>query len=109
MHNFHGYNNARKRRHERRKELQEAHNINTQLQKAFSNIDSIKSEIAVKPARPILSLNRKAMDRVEKAISIKNTPMHDNLSNCCLPNTAIYSTKTKFRRSSKAGEITARA
>ncbi len=26
MHNFHGYNNARKRRHERRKEQQEVYN-----------------------------------------------------------------------------------
>ncbi|MDE1477267.1 hypothetical protein [Xenorhabdus bovienii] len=105
MHNFHGYTNARKRRHERRKEQQEVYNkdINMALKTALN-----PEEITI-PTRPVLSLNRKAMDRVNKEISVQNTPNYDKLNNCCLSNAALYSTKTKTRRHLESGGVTARA
>ncbi|MDE1485327.1 hypothetical protein KKI90_02570 [Xenorhabdus bovienii] len=101
MHNFHGYTNARKRRHERRKEQQEVYNkdINMALKTALN-----PEEITI-PTRPVLSLNRKAMDRV----NVQNTPNYDKLNNCCLSNAALYSTKTKTRRHLESGGVTARA
>ncbi|WP_340608557.1 hypothetical protein [Xenorhabdus bharatensis] len=106
MHNFHGYNNARKRRHERRKEQQDAYSKDKAINMALQT--ALNPEDIIEPKRPILSLNRKAMDRVNKAISIQTTPNYDSLNNCCLPNTALYSTKTKSRRHLKSGNVTAR-
>ncbi|CDH01164.1 hypothetical protein [Xenorhabdus bovienii] len=106
MHNFHGYNNARKRRHGRRKEQQEVYNNDKAINMALKT--ALNPEEITIPTRPVLSLNRKAMDRVNKAISIQTAPNYDNFNNCCLPNAALYSTKTKTRRRLESGGVTAR-
>ena len=104
MCNFHGYNNARSRRMERRKALQEAHALTESLKAA------IHGESAEEIKRPTLSLTRKPISRVEKAISIRSTKVYDSADNTCLPNSSIYS--TKYRKSGtllESGEVTARA
>jgi len=61
--------------------------------------------VKAKPAcRPILTLNRKPVDRVVKAVSVQTTKTYDTLDNCCLPQVAIFSVKSKRKES-----ITARA
>ncbi|UNH43273.1 hypothetical protein MNY66_04650 [Moellerella wisconsensis] len=104
MCNFHGYNNARSRRMERRKALQEAHGLTERLKTAIhgESVEEIK--------RPALSLTRKPISRVEKAISVRSTKVYDTADNTCLPNSSIYS--AKYRKSGtllESGEVTARA
>ncbi|MEI9533021.1 hypothetical protein [Moellerella wisconsensis] len=104
MCNFHGYNNARSRRMERRKALQEAHALTERLKTAIhgESVEEIK--------RPTLSLTRKPISRVEKAISVRSTKVYDTADNTCLPNSSIYS--AKYRKSGtllESGEVTARA
>ncbi|MEX9851404.1 hypothetical protein [Providencia huaxiensis] len=104
MCNFHGYNNARSRRMERRKALQEAYALTERLKAA------IHGEPAKEEKRPTLSLTRKPISRVEKAISIRSTKVYDSADNTCLPNSSIYS--AKYRKSGtllESGEVTARA
>ncbi|WP_272521103.1 transcriptional antitermination N peptide [Providencia sp. PROV202] len=104
MCNFHGYNNARSRRMQRRKALLESYELTESLKTAIHG----KSEEQKKP--PTLSLTRKPINRVEKAISIRSTKVSDSVDNTCLPNTSIYS--TKYRASGtllESGEVTARA
>ncbi|VEH55030.1 MULTISPECIES: hypothetical protein [Providencia] len=104
MCNFHGYNNARSRRMERRKALQEAHALTESLKAA------IHGEQVEEAKRPTLSLTRKPISRVEKAISIRSTKVYDSADNTCLPNSSIYS--AKYRKSGtllESGEVTARA
>ncbi|MBS6056521.1 MAG: antitermination protein N [Mixta calida] len=61
--------------------------------------------VKAKPTcRPILTLNRKPVDRVVKAVSVQTTKTYDTLDNCCLPQVAIFSVKSKRKES-----ITARA
>ncbi|WYX00607.1 hypothetical protein WMR86_08095 [Proteus vulgaris] len=85
-----GYNCARSRRAERRAELQNAYAMNEQLQVAIHG-KPIEEE-----KRPTLSLKRKPIGRVEKAISIRSTKVYDSADNCCLPNVAVFSgVKTK--------------
>ncbi|WP_230083808.1 hypothetical protein [Providencia alcalifaciens] len=105
MCNFHGYNNARSRRMERRKALQEAHALTERLKAAIHG-EPVKEETK----RPTLSLTRKPISRVEKAISIRSTKVYDSADNTCLPNSSIYS--AKYRKSGtllESGEVTARA
>ncbi|CAG9415029.1 hypothetical protein NVI2019_PEGOAJLN_01181 [Providencia alcalifaciens] len=104
MCNFHGYNNARSRRMERRKALRESFEITKNLKIA------IRGESVDKIKRPTLSLTRKPISRVEKAISIRSTKVYDSVDNTCLPNSSIYS--AKYRKSGmllESGEVTARA
>ncbi|MGW8597118.1 transcriptional antitermination N peptide [Providencia rettgeri] len=104
MCNFHGYNNARSRRMERRKALQEAHALTESLKAA------IHGEQVEETKRPTLSLTRKPVSRVEKAISIRSTKVYDSADNTCLPNSSIYS--AKYRKTGtllESGEVTARA
>ncbi|MDE9467482.1 hypothetical protein [Xenorhabdus bovienii] len=97
--NFHGYNNTRQRRHERRKTAQEAYN----------QANGINPEEITKPIRPTLYLKRQSMDRVEKAVSVQETPVIDNFNNTCLPNVALYSTKQRAsNRILESGGVTAR-
>lgn len=99
-----GYNCARSRRAERRAELRNAYAINEQLKTA------IHGEPVEETKRPTLSLTRKPVSRVEKAISIRSTKVYDSADNTCLPNSSIYS--AKYRKSGallESGEITARA
>ncbi|MGO2306869.1 MAG: hypothetical protein ACTH5W_19445 [Providencia sp.] len=103
MCNFHGYENARSRRMERRKALQEAHALTESLKAA------IHGEVEEKTKRHTLSLTRKPINRVEKAISIRSTKTYDSSDNRCLNDVAIYST-TKYREQPKTEfGITARA
>ncbi len=104
MCNFHGYENARSRRMERRKALQEAHALTVNLKAA------IHGEVEKETNRPTLSLTRKPINRVEKAISIRSSKVYDSADNTCLPNSSIYS--AKYRKSGtllESGDITARA
>ncbi|WP_036943286.1 hypothetical protein [Providencia stuartii] len=101
MCNFHGYNNARLRRMERRKALQEAHALTERLKAA------IHGEQVEETKRPTLSLTRKPISRVEKAISIRSTKVYDSVDNCCLPNVAIFSGVKTKQPSSEFG-VTAR-
>ncbi len=103
MCNFHGYENARSRRMERRKALQEAHALTVNLKAA------IHGEVEKETNRPTLSLTRKPINRVEKAISIRSSKVYDSADNTCLPNYSIYS--AKYRKSGtllEYGEVTAR-
>lgn len=100
---FRGYNCARSRRAERRAELQNAYAMNEKLQVAIHG-NPIEEE-----KRPTLSLKRKPISRVEKAISIRSTKVYDSADNTCLPNSSIYS--AKYRKSGtllESGEVTAR-
>lgn len=104
MCNFHGYNNARLRRMERRKALQEEYALTERLKAA------IHGEPEIETKRPTLSLTRKPISRVEKAISIRSTKVYDSVDNTCLPNSSIY--LAKYRKSGtllESGEVTARA
>ncbi|ERT11051.1 hypothetical protein [Photorhabdus temperata] len=87
------YNNAAKRRRDNRQALTEAYN----------QAHGINHDEEVKPTRPTLYLKRRAMDRTEKAVSVRTTPVIDSFNNCCLPDSFIYSVGKK---SSK--DITAR-
>jgi len=90
---------------ERRKALQEAHALTERLKAAIHG-ESVKEETK----RPTLSLTRKPISRVEKAISIRSTKVYDSADNTCLPNSSIYS--AKYRKSGtllESGEVTARA
>ncbi|MDD9340342.1 MAG: hypothetical protein PV362_11990 [Providencia heimbachae] len=98
-----GYNCARSRRAERRAELRNAYAMNEQLK------TSIHGE-PEETKRPTLSLTRKPVSRVEKAISIRSSKVYDSADNTCLPNSSIYS--AKYRKSGallESGEVTARA
>ncbi|NIH23422.1 hypothetical protein HBM99_13840 [Providencia heimbachae] len=89
---------------ERRKALQEAHALTESLKAA------IHGEVEKETKRPTLSLTRKPISRVEKAISIRSTKVYDSADNTCLPNSSIYS--AKYRKSGtllESGEVTARA
>lgn len=100
---FRGYNSARSRRAERRAELQNAYAMNEQLKVSIHGR-------AEEENRPTLSLKRKPISRVEKAISIRSTKVYDSADNTCLPNASIYS--AKYRKSGtllESGEVTARA
>lgn len=98
-----GYNCARNRRSARRAGLQNTYAINEQLKASIHG----KQE---ETRRPTLSLTRKPINRVEKAISIRSTKVYDSVDNTCLPNASIYS--AKYRKSGtllESGEVTARA
>ena len=104
MCNFHGYSNARSRRMQRRKALLESYELTKSLKTAIHG----KSEEQKK--YPTLSLTRKPISRVEKAISIRSTKVYDSVDNTCLTNASIYS--AKYRKSGtllESGEVTARA
>ncbi|MBJ2110762.1 hypothetical protein [Proteus terrae] len=96
-----GYNCARSRRADRRTELQNAYAMNEQLKVAIHG--KPKEEIK----RPTLSLTRKPVSRVEKAISIRSTKVYDSVDNCCLPNVAVFSGVKTKQPSSEFG-VTAR-
>ncbi|QLI96511.1 hypothetical protein H0A34_05490 [Providencia rettgeri] len=98
-----GYNCARNRRSERRAELKNSYAMNERLKISINgDVEETK--------RPTLSLTRKPVSRVEKAISIRSTKVYDSADNTCLPNSSIYS--AKYRKSGtllESGEVTARA
>lgn len=101
---FRGYSCSRSRRAERRKELQAEYAVNAGLKAA------VHGEQEEEAKRPVLSLSRKRIGRVEKAISVRSTPVYDSADNTCLPNSSIYS--AKYRKSGtllESGEVTARA
>ncbi|MBT0442274.1 transcriptional antitermination N peptide [Morganella morganii] len=100
---FRGYNCARSRRAERRKELQAEYAVNAGLKAA------IHGEQEDKIKRPVLSLSNKCISRVDKAISVRSTPIYDSSDNRCLSTTAVYST-TRYQSKPKTEfGITARA
>lgn len=100
---FRGYNCSRSRRAERRKELQAEYAVNSGLKAA------VHGEQEEKVKRPVLSLNRKHIGRVEKAISVRSTPVYDSSDNCCLSNAAVYSTTRHQSKPKTEFGITARA
>ncbi|WP_245677380.1 hypothetical protein [Candidatus Arsenophonus triatominarum] len=104
MCNFHGYDNARCRRHERRSAKRAAYNYNKALNlalKAALNPSKKSNQLTTpNPKRPVLSLKRKMMSRVEKAISIRLTKVYDSFDNCCLPEIALYTAK-RFKNKPK--------
>lgn len=74
-------------------------------QSAWKDANPLLVGVTAKPAcLPILTLNRKPTDRIVKAVSVKRTKTYDTFDNCCLPQVAIFSVKTKKKES-----ITARA
>ncbi|HEJ9486059.1 TPA: hypothetical protein SMM93_001449 [Proteus mirabilis] len=88
---------------ERRKALKEEYELTKKLKSA------IHGEPIEETKRPTLSLKRKPISRVEKAISIRSTKVYDSADNTCLPNSSIYS--AKYRKSGtllESGEVTAR-
>ncbi|OWO86984.1 hypothetical protein B5C26_00775 [Photorhabdus luminescens] len=76
------YNNAAKRRLDRRQVLTDAYN-----QANGVNPEEVKS------VRPVLTIKRTAMNRVDKALSVQATPVYDSLDNRCLHNTWLYSVR----------------
>ncbi len=105
MCNFHGYDNARCRRHERRSAKRAAYNYNKALNlalKAALNPSKKSNQLTTpNPKRPVLSLKRKMMNRVEIAISIRPTKVCDTFNNCCLPIAALY-TSRRFNNKPKS-------
>ncbi|PAV10423.1 hypothetical protein CBG25_02020 [Arsenophonus sp. ENCA] len=97
MCNFHGYDNARRRRHERRKAKQAAYNynkaLNMALKAALNPSKPSQQQTPPNAKRPVLSLKRKVMSRVEIAISIRPTKVYDSFDNCCLPIAALYTSR----------------
>ncbi|HGJ5877117.1 MAG TPA: hypothetical protein ACHBX0_13095 [Arsenophonus sp.] len=89
MCNFHGYNNTRSRRNERRRAKQEAYDrnkaLNMALKAALNPPKPSKQQTTPNTERPILSLNKKVMNHVDKAISIRSTKVYDSFDNYCLP------------------------
>lgn len=99
MCNFHGYDNARSRRHERRRAKQAAYNynkaLNMALKAALNPSKQSNQQTTPDTKRPVLSLKRKVINRVKKAISIRPTKFYDAFDNFCLPKVALYSIKSK--------------
>ncbi|MFS1564381.1 MAG: hypothetical protein ACL7AX_13470 [Candidatus Arsenophonus phytopathogenicus] len=97
MCNLHGYDNARRRRQERRRAKQVAYQynkaLNMALKAALNPTKPSQQQTTPNTKRPLLSLKRKVMNRVEKAISIRPTKVYDSFDNCCLPKSALYSSK----------------
>ncbi|SPP31587.1 hypothetical protein ARAF_0721 [Arsenophonus endosymbiont of Aleurodicus floccissimus] len=102
MCNFHGYNNARSRRNERRRAKQEAYNrnktLNMALKVALNPTKQSNQQIISKPKRPLVSLKRNVMRRVELALLFSRTKIYDAFNNYCLPKVALYSVKNQRRR-----------
>ncbi|WP_034250526.1 hypothetical protein, partial [Arsenophonus nasoniae] len=110
---FHGYDNARRRRQERRRAKQAAYlynkALNMALKAALNRSKPSQQQTTLNTKRPVLSLKRKVINRVEKAISIRPTKVYDFFDNCCLPKVALYSVKTKIRHPIlTSGDVTAR-
>ncbi|CAQ85223.1 MULTISPECIES: hypothetical protein [Photorhabdus] len=76
------YNNAAKRRRNSRQALTDAYN----------QANGINPE-EVKPVRPVLTIKRAAMNRVDKALSVQATTFYDSIDNRCLHNTWLYSVR----------------
>ncbi|UBX27941.1 hypothetical protein [Arsenophonus apicola] len=97
MCNFHGYDNARRRRNERRRARQAAYEynkaLNMALKAALNRSKPSQQQTPTNTKRPILSLKRKVINRVEKAISIRPTKVYDAFNNCCLPIAALYTSR----------------
>ncbi|MFS1538858.1 MAG: hypothetical protein ACL7BU_09365 [Candidatus Phlomobacter fragariae] len=115
MCNFHGYDNARSRRNERRRARQEAYKrnkaLNMALKAALNPVKPSKQQTISNTKLPILSLKRKGkvLHRVEIALLYNRVKVYDSFDNCCLPKTALYSVKTKRHRPIlPSGEVTAR-
>ncbi|MEM7892726.1 hypothetical protein Q4Q67_17245 [Morganella morganii] len=97
MSNFRGYSNSRSSRMERRKALKESYEITKKLKVA------INGEPEAETKRPVLSLNRKHIGRVDKVVAVSNIPVtrniepkiYDSLDNCCLPHVHIFSVNDK--------------
>ncbi|ETS31097.1 hypothetical protein BB987_09305 [Photorhabdus temperata] len=83
------YNNAAKRRRDSRQALTEAYN----------QTNGINPDKEVKPVRPVLTIKRTAMNRVDKAVSVKTTSVIDSINNCLMPNVFIYSVGKKSSKS----------
>jgi hypothetical protein len=89
-----GYDNARQRRNDKRKALTAAYNATHGIEeKEFCVID-----------RPTLSLNRKAVSRVDKALSVQTTKHYPSADNICLADVAIFN--AGYRKSAET--VTAR-
>ncbi|CAI1767427.1 Uncharacterised protein [Serratia fonticola] len=78
------YDNADKRRRDRRQALTEAYNREHGI-----------ADVEHQPKRPVLSLKKhKPVDRVDKALAFRTVPVVDTLNNCCLPEVALFSVKS---------------
>ncbi len=75
-----GYDNARQRRDDKRKALTAAYNA----------AHGIEEKDWCEVTRPTLSLNRKAVSRVDKAVSMQTTKYYPSADNICLPQIAIF-------------------
>jgi len=113
MCNFHGYDNARSRRNERRRVKQAAYNrnkaLNLALKIALNPTKQSNQKITSNPKRSPLSFKRNVMSRVKKALLFSRTKIYDTFDNCCLPQVALYSVRNPYRRHLfESGEITAK-
>lgn len=101
MCNFHGYDNARSRRNERRRVKLAAYNrkkaLNMALKAALNPTKQSNQQIT-NPKRSPLSLKRNVMSRVKKALLFSRTKIYDTFDNCCLPQVALYSVRNQYRR-----------
>ncbi|MCU5775084.1 hypothetical protein N5923_23500 [Erwiniaceae bacterium BAC15a-03b] len=59
-------------------------------QAAWKQANPLSVGVKAKPVRQVLILNRKAVDRVEKAIAVQTTKYYPSADNICLPQVAIY-------------------
>ncbi|HGJ5873995.1 MAG TPA: hypothetical protein ACHBY4_09565, partial [Arsenophonus apicola] len=105
MCNFHGYDNARRRRNERRRARQAAYEYNKAhnraLKAALNRSKPSQQQSPTNPNRPILALNRKVIIRVETAISIRPPKLYGAFHTGCLPTAALY-TSRRFHRKPEA-------
>ncbi|MFS1584145.1 MAG: hypothetical protein ACL7AY_16200 [Candidatus Arsenophonus phytopathogenicus] len=94
MCDFHGYDNARSRRHERRRARQAAYNynkaLNMALKAALNPSKPSQQQTTPNTKRPPFS-EKKGDESCRKAISIRPTKVYDSFDNCCLPKAALYS------------------
>ncbi len=79
-----GCMNARERRRESRAAKQAEWKAANPL---LVGINSTKGKQAL---RPTLSLSRKASSRVDKALIARDTPVYDDMDNCCLPQVSLF-------------------
>ncbi|MEX0445223.1 hypothetical protein [Xenorhabdus sp. SGI246] len=108
---------SKMRRHLRRGDLITCHRLKEHIRqseiKTLENIIDKAFGIETEP-RKVLTLKRNPQNDGANVISnlvaqVKGDKSQEpSFNNCCLPNAALYSTKTKSRRRLESGGVTAR-
>ncbi|BET96494.1 transcriptional antitermination N peptide [Xenorhabdus taiwanensis] len=107
---------SKMQRHLERGNLMTRHRLEENIRqseiKTLENIIDKAFGVETEP-RKVLTLKRKQSDSANVIASLilqvkGDEPQEPSFNNCCLPEVALYSTKTKSRRRLESGGVTAR-